>query len=150
MHFQQMLVAPPPVGCPRIVLCRDELLIAMQAGGTRHVESILADLVRPSKSHYQSKERHNAIVWGIVSGHAWVYDNAQVFGDAWKKSPLFIIGSRFSLTNCKKGHIQIGCKCETFAWWKKNGPKFAKENGVTPDEIEEYRAYIELFCKVGK
>jgi len=70
----------------------------------------------------------NAIIWGQVSGDAWVYGDAQVygiakvFGDAWNKSPLFVTGSRFSLTNCKKGHIQIGCECHSFSWWKKTWP----------------------------
>ena len=104
----------------------------------------------------------DAIVWGIVSGDArvsgnaqvsgdaWVYGNARVSGDAWESSPLFIIGSRFSLTNSKKGHLQIGCRCETFAWWQKNGEALAKENDFTKSEIEEYREYLKLFIKLGK
>ena len=101
----------------------------------------------------------NARVYGDarVSGNARVYGNArvsgnaQVYGNAWEKSPLFIIGSRYSLTNCKHGHIQIGCHCHTFAWWQsKEAEALAKEQGFTPEEVEEYRAYIELFVKVGK
>ena len=87
---------------------------------------------------------------GTVSGDAQVYGDAQVSGDAWKKSPLFIVGSRFSLTNAKKGHIQIGCHCFTFADWKAKGPQLAKEHNFTKEEIEEYTAYIELFTKIGK
>jgi hypothetical protein len=72
------------------------------------------------------------------------------FGDAWGKSPLFVVGSRHSLTNSKKGHIQIGCKCATFDWWKQNGREFALANGYTEDEIAEYTALVKLFCRVGK
>jgi hypothetical protein len=73
-----------------------------------------------------------------------------VIGGQWGVSPLFIQGSVHSLTNAKSGHIQIGCKCATFDWWEKNGEAFAKENGYTPEQIEEYRAYVALFRKVGK
>jgi hypothetical protein len=85
-----------------------------------------------------------------VSGDARVFGNARVSGDTWFKPPLFIIGSRFSLTNAKFGYIQIGCQCQTFGWWKKNGLKLAKQNNFTKEEIAEYRAYIDLFCKIGK
>jgi hypothetical protein len=85
-----------------------------------------------------------------VSGGAQVYGDARVYGDAWHQSPLFIVGSVFSLTNCKHGHIQIGCQCRTFEWWKKSGLTLAKEHSFTPGQIKEYKAYIELFEKVGK
>ena len=93
----------------------------------------------------------DAIVWGKVSGEARVYGNARVYGGAWKRSPLFIIGSRDSLCNAKPGYLQIGCRCEKFRWWLgKKALKFAKENNYTPDEIKEYRAYVKLFVAVGK
>ena len=68
----------------------------------------------------------------------------------WTTSPLFIIGSRFSLTNCKHGHIQIGCLCNSLKWWKENGLVLAKENNFTEAEVAEYEAYIDLFEKVMK
>jgi carbonic anhydrase/acetyltransferase-like protein (isoleucine patch superfamily) len=86
-----------------------------------------------------------------VSGNAWVSGDAWVSGNAWEKSPLFIIGSRHALTNAKHGHVQVGCKCETFEWWlSKEGESFARENNYADEEISEYRAYIELFKRVGK
>lgn len=94
----------------------------------------------------------DALVYGNarVYGDARVSGNAQVFGDAWENSPLFIIGSRHSLTNAKHGHIQIGCKCETYKWWlSEKGVKFGKAAGYTPAEIKEYREYVKLFAKVG-
>ena len=105
----------------------------------------------------------NAIVFsGILYGNAWVsgdaqvygnarvYGDAQVYGDAWEKSPLFILGSRHSLTNAKYGHIQIGCHCKEIKWWQENFRDIGKKEGYTPEEIEEYGLYIELFAKVGK
>ena len=94
----------------------------------------------------------NAQVYGDarVYGNAQVYGDAQVCGDTWVKSPLFIIGSKHSLTNARAGHIQIGCLCHTFDWWKEHGLEVAKKEGFTQAEIDEYTAYVELFCKIGK
>ena len=97
-----------------------------------------------------------------VSGDAWVYGHAQVYGDArvsgnaqvsgsaWEKSPLYIQGTRHALTNAKKGYIQIGCKLHTFAWWSDHVEECGKSSGYTDAECAEYRAYVDLFVKVGK
>ena len=98
-----------------------------------------------------------AIAWGQASGNARVSGDARVYGDAtvsgnaWEQSPLFIIGSKHSLSNAKYGFIQIGCRCETFKWWtSKEAEAFAKSSGYTPTQIKEYREYIKLFTKIGK
>jgi hypothetical protein len=54
----------------------------------------------------------NAIVWGSVSGDARVsggrvYGDAWVYGGAWEKSPLFIIGTKHSLTNAKNALREV-------------------------------------------
>ena len=85
-----------------------------------------------------------------VSGDARVYGNARVSGGAWEKSPLFIIGTKHSLTNCKKGHIQIGCHCKKIDWWMKNFEDIGKKEGYTSEEIAEYGEYIKLFKEIGK
>ena len=91
-----------------------------------------------------------------VSGNAWVSDNAWVYGNAWVsggewvRPPLFIVGSRFSLTNAKPGYIQIGCECHTFSEWRTLGPELARRNNLTPEEIAGYTAYLDLFEKIGK
>jgi hypothetical protein len=86
-----------------------------------------------------------------VFGDAWVSGNARVSGDAWETSPIFIIGSRLSLTNSKHGHIQIGCECHPFEWWTGTEARaLAKAHNFTQSEISEYEAYIELFKKIGK
>ena len=100
----------------------------------------------------------NAIIFSgnaQVTGNARVYGNAQVSGnarvssDAWVKSPLFIIGSKHSLSNAKHGYIQIGCHCETYAWWKVHYRAVGRKNRYSPAEIKEYGEYIKLFAKVG-
>ena len=85
-----------------------------------------------------------------VSGDAWVSGGAQVYGGAWDKSPLYIQGTKHTLTNCKYGYIQIGCECHTFDEWKEKAQEIGKEYRYTPDEITEYLNYIDLFGKIGK
>jgi hypothetical protein len=91
-----------------------------------------------------------------VFGNAWVYGKAQVsgnawvFGNAWETSPLYIQGSRHSMTNCAYGYIAIGCHVHTFAEWKKEYKDIGKQAGYTPAQIKEYAAYIALVIKHGK
>ena len=97
-----------------------------------------------------------------VCGNAMVFDDAKVFGDArvcgdarvsgntWTKTPLHIHGTRHCLTNSKHGHITIGCRTETIEWWlSEEAEKFAKENGYSYGDIQEYKEYILLIKKVG-
>ena len=91
-----------------------------------------------------------------VSGNAWVFGDARVSGDAlvsgdgWETSPLYIRGSKYSLTNCKHGYIKIGCETHTIDEWLANGVEIGKKNGFNDAEIAEYTAYVELFKRVGK
>ena len=119
-----------------------------KGGGWLHKSAIVDD---------ETKITEQAIVWGMVYGNAqvcgdaWVCGDARVFGDEWNTSPLFIVGSKFSLTNAKRGYIQIGCKCETFSFWKTKGlDVVAQDEGFSEKEIKEYRAYINLFIAIGK
>ena len=93
-------------------------------------------------------------IWGgdimggdIRGGTIW---GGTIWGGEWKNPPLFLSGSKFTLCNAKPGYLQIGCKCETYAWWKKNGLALAKENNFTEAEIKEYTAYLKMFMEVGK
>ena len=97
-----------------------------------------------------------------VSPNAWVYDNAQVYGDAgvygdarvsgdaWEQSPLYVQGSKDSVTNSGHNQITIGCQTQDFAYWKKHYRAIGKANGYTKAEIEEYGKILELFFKIGK
>ena len=94
-----------------------------------------------------------------VSGDAWVYGTARVYGDArvsgtaqvsgdaWELSPLHILGTRHSLTHCKKGYIQIGCHCRRISTWQKRYVEIGKKEDYTDAEVEEYGLYIDLFAK---
>ena len=89
-----------------------------------------------------------------VYGNAWVYGNArvsgnaQVSGNAWATSPLQIQGSVHFVNECKKGWLKIGCIEKPLEWWKENRVRCREENGYTPEQIEEYGWYIELYAKL--
>ena len=85
-----------------------------------------------------------------ISDYARIYGNAKIYGNTWKTSPLYIQGSKWSLTNCKYGYIQIGCHCKSIDWWVANGLSIAKIENMSDDEINEYTAYIKLFQLIGK
>ena len=90
----------------------------------------------------QKDENIQGFAW--VSGDAQVYGNAQVYGDAWRTSPLQIQGSRHALTECKKGFLQIGCKCYTFEEWELHFEAIGKAEGYSENQIQEYKLYIDL------
>jgi len=94
----------------------------------------------------------NARVYGDaqVYGDAWVFGNARVSGDVWKTSPLYIQGSRHSASNVKYGSIAIGCEVHTFAEWLEQYKAIGKAAGYNEEQIEEYKAIIDLFVKVGR
>ena len=85
-----------------------------------------------------------------VSGDARVFGNARVSGDAWETSPLYIQGSRHSVTNCAHGSIAIGCQVHTFAEWKAKYKTIGKAAGYTAAQIKEYSHHIAYVIKVGK
>ena len=85
-----------------------------------------------------------------VYGNAWVFGDAWVFGAAWETSPLYIQGSRHSVTNCAHGSIAIGCQVHTFAEWKAKYKTIGKAAGYTAAQIKEYSHHIAYVIKVGK
>ena len=85
-----------------------------------------------------------------VGSNARVFGNAQVSGDAWETSPLYIQGSRHSVTNCAHGSIAIGCQVHTFAEWKAEYKTIGKAAGYTAAQIKEYSHHIAYVIKAGK
>ena len=101
----------------------------------------------------------NALVFGDaqVSGSARVTGNARVFGNAWvsgglwTKPVLFLVDSRgHGATNCCPGMLKIGCEEHTFAEWQRDFPEISAKHKLNADELNEYQAIIDLFCKIGK
>lgn len=74
------------------------------------------------------------------------YGDAWVYGDAWKESPLYIHGTKFCFCICSKNEIKIGCHVHSFAAWKRNWKRIAKENGFPDEKIKEYILYFNMAC----
>jgi len=85
-----------------------------------------------------------------IGPDAQVSGNAQVSGDAWVSSPLYIQGTKHSLTNSKYGHIAIGCHENTFAYWQEHYKAIGRAEGYMKEEIEQYGLFIQMFVKIGK
>lgn len=87
-------------------------------------------------------------------GNAWVYGNARVSGnalvsgDAWEKSPLYIQGTAHAMCMYNRKKIKIGCQIHHIKTWLTKGEEIAKANDYTPEQIEEYRLYVELAAKI--
>jgi len=97
------------------------------------------------KSNFAFKcEMHGGVMWG---GVMW---GGEMLEGTWETTPLFIAGSKHSLSNAKPGYIQIGCQLHTFAHWQKHVRGIAKIHGYNKAEQDEYAAYVELFIKLGK
>jgi len=79
-----------------------------------------------------------------------VFGKAQVFGDAWETSPLYVQGSKHSVTMCSRTELQIGCERHDFAWWKENAVHLGKSQGYTPAEIKEYLRIIYFAARMAK
>ena len=92
------------------------------------------------------------LVYGYaqVYGYAWVYGKAQVYGDAWAESPLYIQGTKHSLTLCSHTQIAIGCHVHSIAEWKKHYKAIGRKEGYTPAQIKEYGTYITLLSATAK
>ena len=86
-----------------------------------------------------------------VGCNAKVSGDAQVYGDAWDSSPLYIQGSRHSLTHCARGQVRISCYETIFLEnWREFYREIGIQNGYSDAEIAEYHDYLELFEKRDK
>jgi carbonic anhydrase/acetyltransferase-like protein (isoleucine patch superfamily) len=87
-----------------------------------------------------------ALVYGDaqVYGDARVYGNARVSGDEWNISPLYIQGTRHSITTCSHNEIAIGCEIHTVKEWLKNYKTIGKKNNYSSTEILEYKLVLDF------
>jgi len=97
----------------------------------------------------------DALIHGnaCVSDNAWVYGNAcvsgnaQVCGGVIKGKLISIAGPKHDMNICTPGVLRIGCIKEPLEWWLENYKEIGEEEQYTPQEIEEYKAYIDIFYK---
>jgi hypothetical protein len=84
-----------------------------------------------------------------VSGDAIVSGDAKILNNNWATTPLYIQGSKHSLTNSKNGYITIGCETHSFEDWEKNYREISEKNSYTGAEIKEYYEHIKYMIKMG-
>ena len=86
-----------------------------------------------------------------ISGDARVSGKSWVCGGTWVTPVLFLMDSRgYGVTNSRRGWLRIGCEEHSFYNWKKNFSCIMRGRCLTLIERREYRAIIDLFCKIGK
>ena len=85
----------------------------------------------------------DALVYGDarVCGDAQVCGDARVYGNAWKVSPLYIQGTKWTVCMVDATHIKIGCQVHSITDWIKHGRGIARRNHAD-DVINEYKLYV--------
>ena len=63
---------------------------------------------------------------------------------------LFISASRHTVSYWGEDVIQIGCKRYTISEWQKHFRKIGEAEGYSPEQIEEYKGYIDLIATMHK
>lgn len=109
--------------------------------------------------HGSATVYQNAQVCGLasISGRAEVLGNAYVSGStrlilghftSRDVCPLQIQGSYHEIYSPDFKHIRIGCQEHSVEHWLKHFHNIGKSNGYTSEQIDEYKAYIDLFANV--
>lgn len=63
---------------------------------------------------------------------------------------LFISASRHTVSYWGEDVIQIGCKRYTISEWQKHFRKIGEAEGYSPEQMEEYKGYIDLIAATHK
>ena len=63
---------------------------------------------------------------------------------------LFISASRHTVSYWGEDVIQIGCKRYTISEWQKHFRKIGEAEGYSPEQIKEYKGYIDLIAAMHK
>lgn len=98
----------------------------------------------------------------MISGHANIFDTANIYGDAkisghakviegnWGTSPIYIQGPQHAITVCGPNKLAIGCEVRTINDWAKNYKTVGEQYHYTKEEITIYKEYIFLIRKLMK
>ena len=94
---------------------------------------------------------------GVTIGNRAKIEDRTKIGDCAKigdcvtiKRALYINGSRHHVKYWGENKINIGCKKYSIDEWKSHFKSIGESEGYTPEEIEEYREYIEFIAKLHK
>ena len=63
---------------------------------------------------------------------------------------LFISASRHTVSYWGEDVIQIGCKRYTISEWQKHFRIIGEAEGYSPEQMEEYKVYIDLIATMHK
>ena len=63
---------------------------------------------------------------------------------------LFISASSHTVSYWGEDVIQIGCKRRTISEWQKHFRKIGEAEGYSPEQMEEYKGYIDLIATMHK
>lgn len=63
---------------------------------------------------------------------------------------LFISASRHTVSYWGEDVIQIGCKRYTISEWQKHFREIGEAKGYSPEQMEEYKGYIDLIATMHK
>ena len=63
---------------------------------------------------------------------------------------LFISASSHAVSYWGEDVIQIGCKRYTISEWQKHFRKIGEAEGYSPEQMEEYKGYIDLIATMHK
>ena len=115
-------------------------------GRTKEICGAVLHQIR-AKKDFANVKKGEIGGWIERESNLSVYGNACVYGGKWGFSPLFIQGSKYSVCMYSPDQIKIGCQIHSINQWISHGEKIARLHGFTPEEIEEYRDYVELAAK---
>ena len=79
-----------------------------------------------------------------VSGVAFIGGDAQVSGGDWEISPLYVQGTRHSITTSSFSTLTIGCQEHPVEYWLENYEAIGVAEGYTERQIEEYGFLIKV------
>jgi len=71
------------------------------------------------------------------------------YGGEWETNPIFIQGFKWFVCQSAPGRIDAGCESHTFEEWQRDWEALANKHALTPELRREYKAYIDLICKIG-
>lgn len=86
----------------------------------------------------------------IVGNSAIIGYGAKIADDAKILKTLYITGPKHPIFYWGENKINIGCRNYSIDDLKKQFKSIPESKGYTPEEIEEYREYIEFIAKIHK
>ena len=118
---------------------------------TQHFGRTLHRIERISngeKGGFIEYERNLAQVSGNawVSGNAHVYGNARVSGGKHIAPPLYIQGSKHSITVNTVDIINIGCHSHTLIYWQEHFVAIGRTEKYSKKQVAEYGKYLALIA----